>query len=122
MQLNMMGVQFDVIGQSYFPKWHGSLYDFKNNITIMAKRLPQDIILVECCQIKKEVIILHSIYPETKEKEFVSARLKVLWGKIFEKDGKSNELINLFDEFSKHLSPKKIIHSAYKLILWRIIC
>ena len=41
------GVEFDIIGQSYYPKWHGNLTDLKANLTDLAGRYRQDIILVE---------------------------------------------------------------------------
>src|SRR5439155_17701385 len=41
------GVSFDVIGQSYYPKWHGTPDDLKNNITDLSKRYKMDIILVD---------------------------------------------------------------------------
>jgi len=41
------GVQFDVLGQSYYPKWHGTLDDLKANLTDLAGRYPQKIMVVE---------------------------------------------------------------------------
>ena len=41
------GVQFDVIGLSYYPWWHGSLTQMKNNINNLATRYNKDIILAE---------------------------------------------------------------------------
>jgi arabinogalactan endo-1,4-beta-galactosidase len=41
------GVEFDVIGQSYYPRWHGTLEDLKANLTDLASRYPHDIIVVE---------------------------------------------------------------------------
>jgi arabinogalactan endo-1,4-beta-galactosidase len=41
------GVPFDVIGQSYYPWWHGSLLDLKENLDFMAKEYGREIILVE---------------------------------------------------------------------------
>ncbi len=41
------GVQFDVIGQSYYPWWHGTLDDLRANLAFMAEEYPQDIMLVE---------------------------------------------------------------------------
>ena len=41
------GVEFDVIGQSYYPWWHGSLDDLRANLDFMANTYPQDIMLVE---------------------------------------------------------------------------
>lgn len=41
------GVEFDVIGQSYYPWWHGSLDELRTNLAFMAEEYPQDIMLVE---------------------------------------------------------------------------
>ena len=40
-------VQFDILGQSYYPKWHGTLEDLKANLTDLAQRYKQPIIVVE---------------------------------------------------------------------------
>ncbi len=40
-------VPFDVIGQSYYPWWQGSLKDLKNNLDFMAIRYKKPIIVVE---------------------------------------------------------------------------
>ncbi|WP_345713044.1 arabinogalactan endo-1,4-beta-galactosidase, partial [Kineococcus glutinatus] len=41
------GVRFDVIGQSYYPFWHGSLQDLRANLTDIAARYDKDVVLVE---------------------------------------------------------------------------
>lgn len=40
-------IDFDVIGQSYYPWWHGSLLDLRNNLFFMAKEYKKPIIIVE---------------------------------------------------------------------------
>lgn len=40
-------VDFDVIGQSYYPWWHGSLLDLRENLACMANIYDKDIMLVE---------------------------------------------------------------------------
>jgi arabinogalactan endo-1,4-beta-galactosidase len=40
-------IEFDVIGQSYYPWWHGSLDDLRENLAMMADRYDKDIMLVE---------------------------------------------------------------------------
>ncbi|MFZ5830070.1 MAG: glycoside hydrolase family 53 protein [Planctomycetota bacterium] len=40
-------VDFDIIGQSYYPRWHGTLDDLKSNLTDLARRYEQPIIVVE---------------------------------------------------------------------------
>ena len=41
------GVEYDVIGQSYYPWWHGSLDNLRDNLAFMANEYEKDIILVE---------------------------------------------------------------------------
>ncbi len=36
------GIDFDIIGQSYYPKWHGTLDSLKDNLTDLAKRYKQN--------------------------------------------------------------------------------
>jgi len=97
------GVQFDVIGESYYPKWHGTLDDLKNNLTSLSKRYQQDIIVAEYSQYKPEVNKIVFDIPGGKGKgTFIWEPLNT-GEKIFERDGKSNELINQYDEISKNL-------------------
>jgi arabinogalactan endo-1,4-beta-galactosidase len=46
-KLNSYGVPYDVIGQSYYPWWHGTLLDLRENLIFMANEYQKDIILVE---------------------------------------------------------------------------
>jgi arabinogalactan endo-1,4-beta-galactosidase len=46
-KLNSYGVPYDVIGQSYYPWWHGSLADLRENLAFMAEAYHKDIIVVE---------------------------------------------------------------------------
>jgi arabinogalactan endo-1,4-beta-galactosidase len=41
------GIEFDVIGQSFYPWWHGSLDELRDNMAFMAERYQKDIYLVE---------------------------------------------------------------------------
>jgi arabinogalactan endo-1,4-beta-galactosidase len=41
------GIEFDVIGQSYYPWWHGTLDDLRKNLAFMAEEYDKDIIVVE---------------------------------------------------------------------------
>lgn len=45
--VNTLGVQFDVLGVSYYPRWHGSLADLQANLHDIAARYARDIVLVE---------------------------------------------------------------------------
>jgi arabinogalactan endo-1,4-beta-galactosidase len=46
-KLKAQGVQFDVIGLSYYPWWHGSLTQLKNNLNDLAARYDKDLVLAE---------------------------------------------------------------------------
>ncbi len=46
-KVNSYGIEYDVIGQSYYPWWHGSLLDLRDNLICMANEYHKDIILVE---------------------------------------------------------------------------
>jgi arabinogalactan endo-1,4-beta-galactosidase len=46
-KLNSYDVPYDVIGQSYYPWWHGSLNDLRKNLEFMAREYQKDIIVVE---------------------------------------------------------------------------
>jgi arabinogalactan endo-1,4-beta-galactosidase len=46
-KLNAYGVKFDVIGLSYYPWWHGSLLDLRENLNFLATTYHKDIVLAE---------------------------------------------------------------------------
>ena len=49
------GVQFDVIGESYYPKWHGTPEDLSNNLLALKKKYNKPVIVAEYSQLKEEV-------------------------------------------------------------------
>lgn len=46
-RLHTYGVAYDVIGQSYYPWWHGSIFDLRENLNFMAETYGKPIIVVE---------------------------------------------------------------------------
>jgi arabinogalactan endo-1,4-beta-galactosidase len=46
-KLNSYQIDYDVIGQSYYPWWQGSLNDLRENMVFMALEYKKDIIVVE---------------------------------------------------------------------------
>jgi len=63
------GVQFDVIGQSYYPWWHGSLLELRDNLAFMATTYNKPIIVVEAAYNFRptEYIGKPAPFPETPE-------------------------------------------------------
>lgn len=45
--LNRCGIRYDVIGFSYYPWWHGSLMNLRENLAFAAKEYGKDIVVVE---------------------------------------------------------------------------
>jgi arabinogalactan endo-1,4-beta-galactosidase len=70
------GINFDYIGQSYYPWWHGTLLDLRNNMYFMAKEYRKPVILVEVayCASPTEYKNKPAPFPETPEgqKEFLN--------------------------------------------------
>ena len=94
-------VPFDVIGLSYYPKWHGSLADLKYNVDDLSRQYGKDIIVVEYTQRKREVNDIAFSIPGGRGKgTFIWEPLNT-WEQIFGKDGKANSYLYLYDEMSK---------------------
>ncbi len=68
-RLNTYGLAYDVIGQSYYPWWHGSLQDLQENLAFMANEYQKDIVLVEVayCWRPTEYRDKDGPFPETPE-------------------------------------------------------
>jgi arabinogalactan endo-1,4-beta-galactosidase len=46
-EITARGVQFDVIGVSYYPYWHGSLADLQHNLNDITAHYDKDVVVVE---------------------------------------------------------------------------
>jgi len=127
-KLNSFGVDYDVIGQSYYPWWHGSLLDLRENLNFMATTYKKDIILVEVayCWRPTEYRNRSGPFPETPEgqKEFLDEvnrlvlntpdhrGIGIFWWEpavtgglrsraYFDNDGNALPVINAFDRFTR---------------------
>jgi len=49
------GVRFDIIGISYYPRWHGTLENLKANLTDLQQRYNKPLNVVEYSDFKREV-------------------------------------------------------------------
>lgn len=95
------GVQFDVIGESFYPKWHGTPDDLRDNLTDLVHRYNKDIIVVEYSALKDEVNKIVFDLPNGKGKgTFIWEPLNT-WEKVFDDNGKANDLLQKYDEISR---------------------
>lgn len=125
------GIDFDIIGQSYYPWWHGSLLDLRENMNFMAKTYKKPIVLVEVayCSEPTEYREKPAPFPETPEgqKEFLESvneivlqtpdnlGIGIFWWEpavgdmrgiatrdIFDSDGNVLPVINVFDKYTRY--------------------
>jgi arabinogalactan endo-1,4-beta-galactosidase len=130
-KINQAGIQYDVIGQSYYPWWHGSLYDLRENLIFMAKEYKKPIIVVEAayCSEPTEYKDKPGPFPETPEgqAEFLEELTKivmetpdnlgigVMWWEpataglghvgardFFDDEGNALPVMNVFDKFTRY--------------------
>jgi arabinogalactan endo-1,4-beta-galactosidase len=121
------GIPFDVIGQSYYPWWHGTLMDLRENLNFMALEYDRDIIVVEIAynMEPREYVNKPAPYPESPEGqvEFVNAvheavmatpnhrGIGVYWWEpatsrgggrtYFDREGNVQPVIHVFDKYSR---------------------
>lgn len=95
-------VKFDVIGESYYPKWHGTLQDLESNIGDLAKRYGKPVIVVEYQDYRKEVNEISSRTPGVAG-TFIWEATSPQWGNLFDASGATNDNMKLYDEFYKSI-------------------
>lgn len=94
-------VQFDIIGESYYPQWHGTIDSLHDNLFALSKKYKQDVIVAEYTQKKDSVNNIAFNLPDGKIKgTFIWEPLNT-WEFIFNKDGKANELLKLYPSIAK---------------------
>ncbi len=101
------GVHFDVIGQSYYPKWHGTLADLNSNLNDLVRRYGKEIIVVEYSQFKDEVNKIAFELPEGKGMGTCIWEPLNTWEAFFKPDGQSNDYLKRYDQISKKYLQKK---------------
>lgn len=93
-------VPFDVIGLSYYPKWHCTLADLEYNLDELARRYNKDVIVVEYSHLKKEVNELaFDVYGGHGKGSAIWEPLNT-WESVFDREGRSKELLMVYDEIS----------------------
>jgi arabinogalactan endo-1,4-beta-galactosidase len=63
-RLEEYGVKYDIIGLSYYPWWHGSLDDLRNNLAQTAARFKKDIFVVEAAYFNRPFEIREGTYKD----------------------------------------------------------
>jgi beta-galactosidase len=110
-QMLVRGVHFDVIGESYYPKWHCTLDDLRDNLHGLVNKYGKEVIVVEYSARKQEVNTIAFELPGGKGKGTCIWEPLNTWEKIFDTTGKSNDYMLVYDEihkkFVQQLNPTK---------------
>ncbi|MCR8558648.1 arabinogalactan endo-1,4-beta-galactosidase [Mucilaginibacter sp. BJC16-A38] len=94
-------VPFDVIGLSYYPKWHGTPADLKNNMADLAKRYKKQVMVAEYSQLKNQVNDIAFTAPGDKALgSFIWEPLST-WEGIFDRSGRANDYMNVYPGIAK---------------------
>ena len=129
-KLHTYNIKFDVIGQSYYPWWHGSLLDLKECLNFTALEYKKDIVLVETAYNYSPAEYINTLapFPETPEgqKDFLENVNDIIlsipdnrgkglfWWEpaapnksfsdrtYFNSEGNVLPVINIFDKYVRH--------------------
>jgi arabinogalactan endo-1,4-beta-galactosidase len=102
------GVEFDVIGQSYYPEYHGTLDYLKNNLTDLIGHYHKSIVVVEYQVYRKEVNEIVLNLPDKKGLgTFIWEATSTRWGNLFDKDGGTTEYMKLYPELAERFKSRK---------------
>jgi arabinogalactan endo-1,4-beta-galactosidase len=135
-RLNHYGISYDIIGFSYYPWWHGTLMDLRENLAFTAKAYDKDVIVVETAYYWKpnrETADRVGPFPETPEgqRAFLDELTRVVlavpggrgqgvfWWEpavgnrgglgarsFFDENGNSLPILSVFDKYTRP-APKK---------------
>jgi beta-galactosidase len=100
-QMLRRGVNFDVIGLSYYPKWHGTLADLDYNLNDLASRYHRDVIVVEYSQRKQEVNDLAFNVANGHGKGTCIWEPLNTWEGFFDKSWNANAYLPVYDSLSR---------------------
>jgi arabinogalactan endo-1,4-beta-galactosidase len=97
-------VKFDIIGQSYYPRWHGTLDELKANLNDLATRYGKPIIVVEYQDYPVEVNeIVRDLPNHSGWGTFIWEATSPRWGGLFDAEGRTTEKMNIYPKLYETL-------------------
>lgn len=102
------GVDFDIIGLSYYPRWHCTLDDLNFNMHHLIKRYHKDVNVVEYSAYKREIHQLVFNLPDNRGNGTAIWEPLNTWSRILDRKGNTLEEINIYDEMNaRYLTKSK---------------
>jgi hypothetical protein len=91
------GVEFDIIGISYYPRWHGTLEDLYRNLHDLIDRYNKPINVVEYSDFKRAVNAIVFTLPEDMGKGTAIWEPLGWRSGMFDREGNVTEMIEVYD-------------------------
>ena len=95
------GVEFDIIGLSYYPRWHGTLEDLYTNMHDLLNRYHKPLNVVEYSDFKREVHDISFGLPDDMGKGACIWEPLGWRSNMFNREGEVNDKILVYDELKK---------------------
>jgi arabinogalactan endo-1,4-beta-galactosidase len=93
------GVEYDIIGQSYYPEWHGTLQELEANTRALVERYNKPLIVVEYRDHYLEIERIVSELPRGLGRgTFIWEATSPQWGKLFDEKGVATPAL---DEYNR---------------------
>jgi arabinogalactan endo-1,4-beta-galactosidase len=100
-------VKFDVIGQSYYPEYHGTLEELEFNLKDLVDRYEKPIFVVEYHGNRQEVNdIVHNIPNGMGLGTFIWEPTSPRWGGLFDREGNTNDYMKVYTEIYSEYTNK----------------
>jgi len=100
-QMFARGVDCDVIGLSYYPRWHGTLEELTTNMRDLLGRYGKDLVVVEYSHKKEEVAEAIFNLPGDKGKGMFIWEPLNTWERIFDWKGKPTRHLRTYEKVMK---------------------
>jgi len=95
------GVKFDIIGLSYYPRWHGTLDDLQYNLNDLKRRYNKPLNVVEYSDFKKQVHeIVFGLQDGSGKGACIWEPLNS-WSGLFDHSNNTTVRMNVYDELNK---------------------
>ena len=96
--MNEYGVEYDIIGQSYYPEWHGTLEELEANTNALVLKYNKPLIVVEYRDHYLDIERIVSSLPNGLGRgTFIWEATSPQWGKLFDESGATTEAIRAYN-------------------------
>lgn len=89
------GVEYDLIGQSYYPEWHGTLEELEANANALVRKYKKPLIVVEYRDHYTDIERIVSSLPDGLGRgTFIWEATSPQWGKLFDEEGQATPALD----------------------------